>query len=42
VHLISASGVEDWPTLAKGDVALRLASRIAIHFGQSQKAQAAE
>ena len=29
VHLISAKGVEDWPTLAKEDVALRLADRIA-------------
>ncbi|CAN5923313.1 bifunctional phosphopantothenoylcysteine decarboxylase/phosphopantothenate--cysteine ligase CoaBC [soil metagenome] len=42
VHLISASGVEDWPTLAKGDVALRLAGRIALHFGQPPKAEAAE
>src|SRR5215475_5686182 len=32
VHLITASGVEDWPTLAKADVALRLAGRIALHF----------
>ena len=30
VHLISATGVEDWPTLAKGDVAMRLAGRIAL------------
>lgn len=42
VHLISAKGVEDWPTLAKEDVALRLADRIAAHFGQPRKAQAAE
>ena len=42
VHLISAKGVEDWPTLAKGDVAMRLADRIALHFGQPPKAQAAE
>lgn len=42
VHLISAAGVEDWPTLAKGDVALRLAGRIARHFGRPTKAQAAE
>ncbi|TAJ81946.1 bifunctional phosphopantothenoylcysteine decarboxylase/phosphopantothenate--cysteine ligase CoaBC [Reyranella sp.] len=42
VHLISAKGVEDWPTLAKGDVAIRLAGRIALHFGQPPKAQAAE
>jgi phosphopantothenoylcysteine decarboxylase/phosphopantothenate--cysteine ligase len=42
VHLISAKGVEDWPTLAKDEVALRLAGRIALHFGQPPKAQAAE
>ena len=42
VHLISASGVEDWPTLAKGEVAMRLAGRIALHFGQPTKAEAAE
>jgi phosphopantothenoylcysteine decarboxylase/phosphopantothenate--cysteine ligase len=42
VHLISAKGVEDWPTLAKEEVALRLAGRIALHFGQPPKAQAAE
>ena len=42
VHLISAAGVEDWPTLAKGDVAMRLAGRIALHFGQPPKAEAAE
>jgi phosphopantothenoylcysteine decarboxylase/phosphopantothenate--cysteine ligase len=42
VHLISASGVENWPTLAKGEVAMRLAGRIALHFGQPPKAEAAE
>jgi phosphopantothenoylcysteine decarboxylase/phosphopantothenate--cysteine ligase len=42
VHLISASGVEDWPTLAKGEVAMRLAGRIALHFGKPPKAEAAE
>jgi phosphopantothenoylcysteine decarboxylase / phosphopantothenate---cysteine ligase len=42
VHLISAAGVEDWPTLAKGDVALRLAGRIALHFARPSKAEAAE
>lgn len=42
VHLISASGVEDWPTLAKGEVAMRLAGRIALHFGRPTKAEAAE
>src|SRR6266481_1691541 len=33
VHLITATGVEDWPTLAKSDVAMRLAGRIALYFG---------
>jgi phosphopantothenoylcysteine decarboxylase/phosphopantothenate--cysteine ligase len=42
VHLITASGVEDWPTLAKADVALRLAGRIALYFGGPTKAEAAE
>jgi phosphopantothenoylcysteine decarboxylase/phosphopantothenate--cysteine ligase len=42
VHLISDKGVEDWPTMAKGDVATRLAGRIALHLGQPRKAQAAE
>ena len=42
VHLISAAGVEDWPTLAKDDVALRLAGRIALHLGRPTKAEAAE
>jgi phosphopantothenoylcysteine decarboxylase/phosphopantothenate--cysteine ligase len=42
VHLISAAGVDNWPTLAKGDVAIRLAGRIALHFGQPTKAEAAE
>ena len=42
VHLISAAGVEDWPTLAKDDVASRLAGRIALHFGRPSKAEAAE
>ena len=42
VHLISAAGVEDWPTLAKDDVAMRLAGRIALHFGRPPQAEAAE
>jgi phosphopantothenoylcysteine decarboxylase/phosphopantothenate--cysteine ligase len=42
VHLISAAGVENWPTLAKGEVAVRLAGRIALQFAQSRKAEAAE
>src|SRR5262249_22950892 len=32
IHLISASGVEDWPPLSKQDVAQRLARRIADHL----------
>jgi phosphopantothenoylcysteine decarboxylase/phosphopantothenate--cysteine ligase len=42
VHLISVAGVEDWPTLAKDDVAMRLAGRIALYFGRPPKAEAAE
>jgi len=34
IHLITASGTEDWPTLPKGDVGRRLATRIADHFTQ--------
>jgi phosphopantothenoylcysteine decarboxylase / phosphopantothenate---cysteine ligase len=33
VHLITADGVEDWPRLAKQEVARRLASRIAAALG---------
>ena len=32
IHLVSANGVEDWPTLSKQDVAQRLARRIADHL----------
>ena len=42
VHLITAAGTEDWPPLGKGDVAMRLAGRIALHLAQADKAQAAE
>ncbi len=42
VHLISATGVENWPTLAKDEVAKRLAGRIALYFAQPPKAEAAE
>jgi phosphopantothenoylcysteine decarboxylase/phosphopantothenate--cysteine ligase len=42
VHLISAEGVEDWPTMAKDDVALRLAGRIALELGRRRPAAAAE
>lgn len=42
VHLITAGGVEDWPPLGKGDVAMRLAGRIALHLAEAAKKQAAE
>ena len=42
VHLITEAGTEDWPPLGKGDVAMRLAGRIALHLAQAAKAQAAE
>jgi phosphopantothenoylcysteine decarboxylase/phosphopantothenate--cysteine ligase len=42
VHLISDRGVEDWPTLAKDDVAARLAERIAQQLTRPRPAQAAE
>jgi phosphopantothenoylcysteine decarboxylase/phosphopantothenate--cysteine ligase len=29
VHLVTASGIEDWPRLSKQEVAIRLAQRIA-------------
>ena len=42
VHLITEAGTEDWPPLGKGDVAMRLAGRIALQLVQSGKKQAAE
>ncbi len=42
VHLITAAGVEDWPTLAKEDVAARLANRIAEQLGRPRAVKAAE
>ncbi len=42
VHLISAEGVEDWPTLAKDEVATRLAGRIALQLARPRSAAAAE
>jgi phosphopantothenoylcysteine decarboxylase/phosphopantothenate--cysteine ligase len=42
VHLITADGVEDWPTLAKNDVATRLADRIAQQLGRPRAVKAAE
>ena len=35
VHLVTESGVEDWPMLPKSEVAARLAARIAQSIGQS-------
>jgi phosphopantothenoylcysteine decarboxylase / phosphopantothenate---cysteine ligase len=34
IHLVTASGVEDWPVLSKRDVAERLAQRIAAQLGK--------
>ena len=34
IHLVDASGVEDWPVMTKHEVAARLADRIAIWLGQ--------
>ena len=42
VHLVSTEGVEDWPTLAKDEVAARLARRIADHLGRPRPAAAAD
>ncbi len=42
VHLITAAGTEDWPPLGKGDVAGRLAGRIALHLAEAARKQAAE
>jgi phosphopantothenoylcysteine decarboxylase/phosphopantothenate--cysteine ligase len=33
IHLVTAEGVEDWPTMTKTEVAERLAARIAGHLG---------
>jgi len=38
VHLVGADGVEDWPALAKTDVAARLAARIADHLSSLPEA----
>lgn len=38
VHLITASGAENWPAMAKTDVAARLAERIAEHFTPTTEA----
>ncbi len=42
VHLISAEGVQDWPTLSKERVAMQLAGAIALHLTRPRPAEAAE
>jgi len=42
VHLITAEGVQDWPTLAKDEVAQRLAGAIALQLGRPRSIKAAE
>jgi phosphopantothenoylcysteine decarboxylase/phosphopantothenate--cysteine ligase len=42
VHLVTGEGVEDWPTLAKDEVAARLTERIARHLGRPRTIKAAE
>lgn len=36
IHLVSAAGVEDWPTMSKVDVANRLAERITEQLGAAK------
>ncbi|MBS0522180.1 MAG: bifunctional phosphopantothenoylcysteine decarboxylase/phosphopantothenate--cysteine ligase CoaBC [Proteobacteria bacterium] len=42
VHLITAEGVQAWPTLSKDRVALQLAGAIALHLARPRPAEAAE
>jgi phosphopantothenoylcysteine decarboxylase / phosphopantothenate---cysteine ligase len=35
IHLVSAAGVEDWPTQSKDEVARMLVARIAAALGQA-------
>ncbi len=42
VHLISAEGVQNWPTLSKERVAMQLAGAIALHLTRPRSAEAAE
>ncbi|CAN5370571.1 bifunctional phosphopantothenoylcysteine decarboxylase/phosphopantothenate--cysteine ligase CoaBC [soil metagenome] len=42
VHLISAEGVQNWPTLSKDRVAMQLAGAIALHLTRPRSAEAAE
>jgi len=36
IHIVSAAGVENWPTMSKVDVANRLAERITKHLGAAE------
>ncbi len=38
VHLVTAAGIEDWPTLSKDEVARRLLQRAAEHLGSGAAA----
>jgi phosphopantothenoylcysteine decarboxylase/phosphopantothenate--cysteine ligase len=42
VHLITAEGVQAWPTLSKDRVAMQLAGAIALHLTRPRPAEAAE
>ena len=42
VHLITAAGVQAWPTLSKDRVAMQLAGAIALHLIRPRPAEAAE
>jgi phosphopantothenoylcysteine decarboxylase/phosphopantothenate--cysteine ligase len=42
VHLITAEGVQAWPTLPKDKVAMQLAGTIALHLTRPRPAEAAE
>jgi phosphopantothenoylcysteine decarboxylase/phosphopantothenate--cysteine ligase len=42
VHLVGPEGVEDWPTLTKDEVAVRLADRVAQELARPRSAAAAE
>jgi phosphopantothenoylcysteine decarboxylase/phosphopantothenate--cysteine ligase len=37
IHLVDASGVEDWPAMTKHEVAVRLAERIATVLGPTRQ-----
>jgi phosphopantothenoylcysteine decarboxylase / phosphopantothenate---cysteine ligase len=42
VHLITAQGVQNWPTLSKDRVAMQLSGAIALHLTRPRSAEAAE